>query len=60
LTTLGQLVDEMKKGSRNPNTKVMLGGPIFTIEEHTATEFGADAICTDAKKTVEIAASILT
>ncbi len=60
LTTLGQLVDDMKKGSRNPNTKVMLGGPIFTIEEHAATEFGADAICTDAKKTVEIAASILT
>jgi len=50
----------MKKGSRNPNTKVMLGGPIFMIEEHAATEFGADAICTDVKKTVEIAASILT
>ena len=35
-------------------------GPIFMIEEHAATEFGADAICTDFKKTVEIAASILT
>lgn len=60
LSTLGQLVDDLKKGSRNPNTKVLLGGPIFMIEEHAATEFGADAICTDFKKTVEIAASILT
>jgi methanogenic corrinoid protein MtbC1 len=59
LSTLGQLVDDLKIGSRNPNTKVMLGGPIFMIEEHAATEFGADAICTDAKKTVEIASSIL-
>jgi methanogenic corrinoid protein MtbC1 len=59
LNTLRQLVADLKKRSRNPQTKVMLGGPIFNVEEHVATEYGADVICIDAKKAVEIAASIL-
>ena len=59
LNTLAQLIHDLKKGSRNPQTKVMLGGPIFSVEMHTAADYGADVICIDAKKAVEIAASIL-
>jgi methanogenic corrinoid protein MtbC1 len=39
--------------------KVMLGGPIFGIENYEPASFGADAICTDAKTAVGIAKTIL-
>jgi methanogenic corrinoid protein MtbC1 len=32
----------------------MLGGPIFTIQDHTAEQFGADAISTDAIEAVAL------
>ena len=59
LRSVAQLVIDLRKGSRNPNMKVMLGGPIFGIENYEPASFGADAICTDAKTAVEIAKTIL-
>jgi len=59
LRSVAQLVSDLRKGSRNPNMKVMLGGPIFGLEHYEPASLGADAICTDAKTAVEIAKTIL-
>ncbi len=59
LLSLEKLVMDLRKSSRNPNIKVMLGGPIFGIEKHEPTSFGADAICIDARTAVQIAKTIL-
>lgn len=59
LFDLSSLIDRIKKSSRNPNLPVMLGGPIFTIQHHNPSEFGAAAICIDAKEAVNLARSLL-
>jgi len=59
LTDLKLLISKIKKLSRNPRIAVMLGGPIFTIQKHEAYDFGAGAICVNAKDAVGLAQSLL-
>ncbi len=44
LIALKSLVTRLKQSSGNPDVKVILGGPIFTLVEATPELFGADAI----------------
>ena len=58
LTDLAMLVAQIKRFSRNPRVAVLLGGPIFTIRDLQANDFGAGAICTNAKEAVSLAMSL--
>jgi MerR family transcriptional regulator, light-induced transcriptional regulator len=55
LAGLDALVANMKLASQNKALAVMLGGPIFTIQQHTAAAFHANEICTDAAAAVKLA-----
>lgn len=59
LTDLADLVDQIKKCSRNPRVAILLGGPIFTVEELQASDFGAGGVCTNAKDAVKLALFIV-
>ena len=59
LTDLKSLISKIKKSSRNPHVAILLGGPIFTIQNHEAIEFGAGAICINAKDAVSLAKSLM-
>jgi hypothetical protein len=37
----------------------MLGGPIFTLQNFEAAQFGAGGICTDARDAAALALSLL-
>ena len=54
LADLGDLVDQIKRCSRNPRLVVLLGGPIFTVQNFQASDFGASVICIDAKEAVSL------
>jgi methanogenic corrinoid protein MtbC1 len=54
LPQLKKLIANFRKNSGNPHVRIMLGGPIFTIQDHTAEQFGADAISTDAIEAVAL------
>ena len=58
LTDLADLVDQIKQRSRNPRVVVLLGGPIFTVQNLQASDFGAAGICVDAKEAVSLALSL--
>jgi methanogenic corrinoid protein MtbC1 len=58
LTDLGDLVDQIKRCSRNPRLVVLLGGPIFTVQNFQASDFGASVICIDAKEAVSLALAL--
>ena len=60
LKTLPGLIRSLKAASGNPEPGVLLGGPIFTLQQHDARSLGADGICTDVKEAVELAASFRT
>ena len=57
LKTLPGLIRALKAASGNPEPGVLLGGPIFTMQEHDARRLGADGICVDVKEAVALAAS---
>jgi hypothetical protein len=38
---------------------VLLGGPIFTVRDFQASDFGVNGICTDAKDAVAMALASL-
>ncbi len=59
LSELSSLVSQIKKSSRNPRVAILLGGPIFTLNEYAASDFGASGICTDAKDAVPLALSLM-
>jgi methanogenic corrinoid protein MtbC1 len=59
LAALPALVAGLRKASRNPSTPVLLGGPIFAIRPCEAAQFGAQAICLDARQSVDLALSLL-
>lgn len=59
LPALTDLVARMKAASRNPATPVLLGGPVFSLREHRAESYGAQAICLDARASVKVALSLL-
>jgi len=56
---LAFLIAQIKKLSRNRNVVIMLGGPIFTLQNFKAAEFGASGICTDAREAVKMAADLI-
>jgi methanogenic corrinoid protein MtbC1 len=58
LADLGDLVDQIKRFSRNPRLVVLLGGPIFTVQNFQAKDFGASVICIDAKEAVSLALAL--
>jgi hypothetical protein len=58
LTDLADLVDQIKQRSRNPRVVVLLGGPIFTVQNLKASDFGAAGICVDAKEAVSLALAL--
>ena len=58
LADLGDLVDKIKRCSRNPRIVVLLGGPIFIVENLQASDFGASGICVDAKEAVSLALAL--
>ena len=58
LTDLADLVDQIKQRSRNPRVVVLLGGPIFTVQNLQASDFGAAGICVDAKEAVSLALAL--
>lgn len=57
LKTLPVLLRALKAASGNPEPGVLLGGPIFTIQQHEARTFGVDGICLDVKDALALAAS---
>lgn len=59
LAGLAGLVDQIKASSRNPRLAVMLGGPIFTLQNFEAAQFGASVICTDAREASALALALL-
>jgi methanogenic corrinoid protein MtbC1 len=60
LTNLSDLIYQLKLSSLNKNITILLGGPIFSLKELRASEFGAGDICIDAKHAVGIAKSLIT
>ena len=58
LADLADLVDQIKRFSRNPRLVVLLGGPIFTVQNFQASDFGASGICIDAKEAVSLALAL--
>lgn len=60
LKTLPGLIRSLKAASGNPSPGVLLGGPIFTLQQHDAHRLGADGICIDVKEAVTLAASFRT
>jgi methanogenic corrinoid protein MtbC1 len=59
IMNLAEFIDQLKHLSVNPKVAILLGGPIFTLKELCASDFGADDICINAKHAVRQAESIL-
>ena len=59
LKDLDVLVAQIRHSSRNPRLSVLLGGPIFTVRDFQASDFGVNGICTDAKDAVAMALASL-
>jgi methylmalonyl-CoA mutase cobalamin-binding domain/chain len=52
LKNLPSLIRNLRDRSGNPNVRVVLGGPIFLLQEINPGALGADAIFTDAREAV--------
>lgn len=59
LPSLPGLVQALRDKSRNPDIKVLLGGPAFQIQHVPAQSMGADAIALDAMAGVQMANQLL-
>lgn len=59
LPVLSQFVAEIRRVSRNPSVRVMVGGPIFTDNPGHSKLVGADATASDARVALNIAESLL-
>ena len=59
LTELPGLVGQLRAASRNPLVPVMLGGPVFLMRDVTAEQFGAQALCLDARESIGIASALV-
>lgn len=53
LPALPSLIQHLRESSGNPKVRVVLGGPVFLMQECTPHELGADAIFTDAREAVD-------
>ena len=52
LKTLPELIQNLRASSGNPQVRIVMGGPIFLLQECRAEDLGADAIFTDAREAV--------
>lgn len=59
LADLPALVVSLKKASRNPKVRVLLGGRVFHDQRLDPRDFGAEGICTDAKEATAVAAAVV-
>lgn len=59
LPDLPGLVVGLKKASRNPKVRVLLGGRVFHDQNHDPRRYGAEGICTDAKEATALAATMV-
>jgi len=59
LADLPALVVGLKKASRNPHVRVLLGGRVFHDGAWDPRRFGAEGICTDAKEATAVATALL-
>jgi MerR family transcriptional regulator, light-induced transcriptional regulator len=60
LQGLKSLISNLRNSSLNPRPVVLLGGPIFTVMDLKANDFGADGISVDANEAVFLANSLQT
>ena len=60
LPGLPTLIAELHKSSCNPGAPVLLGGPVFVSRNLQAEQFGAQAICLDARESLDAAARLVT
>jgi hypothetical protein len=56
---LPDLIRRVKQASRNPNTPVLLGGPVFINKAIDAPRLGANAICVDPLEGLKMAAALV-
>lgn len=59
LPTLTETVAELRRASRNPDIRVMVGGSIFNENPHYVARVGADATARDASQAIAIAERLL-
>lgn len=59
LVDLPALVGTLRTASRNPQPPVLLGGPVFLLNDLKAAQFGAQAICRDARESLSLAAKLV-
>jgi MerR family transcriptional regulator, light-induced transcriptional regulator len=60
LADLPALVGMLRSASRNPQPPVLLGGPVFLVRDDLgSTQFGAQAICRDARESLALAAMLV-
>ncbi|WP_238205767.1 cobalamin B12-binding domain-containing protein [Methylobacterium marchantiae] len=59
LPALTRTVTELRRASRNPSVRVMVGGPIFLENPDHSALVGADATASDARLALTIAESLL-
>lgn len=52
LPALPELIRHLRESSGNPKVRVVLGGPVFLLQDCQAQALGADAIFTDAREAV--------
>ncbi len=58
LSTLKREISRLRKASRNPNVRVMVGGKVFSDDADMCTRVGADAFATDAREAPHIARTL--
>jgi methanogenic corrinoid protein MtbC1 len=57
--TIPHLIQTLRQHSRNPQVRVLLGGPAFISQPHHVENLGADGISLDAAEAVVLAARLL-
>lgn len=59
LVDLPDVVGRLRAASRNPQVPVMLGGPVFLMRDLNAEQFGAQAVCLDARESLNMAQTLV-
>jgi methanogenic corrinoid protein MtbC1 len=59
LQTLPELIAQLRRKSRNPDIKALLGGPALLLQPMEAQSLQADAISLDAASGVKMAEALL-
>jgi len=59
LSALKREIGRLRKASRNPNVRVMVGGKVFNDDPNMSERVGADAFATDAREAPHIARTLM-